>query len=218
MIVFISHVSNVMIKLFQTRLQEYMNQDLPDAQAGIRKGRGTRDPTANIHWIVEKVREFQKNIYFCFIDYTKAFGWITTNCGKFLEMGVPNHVTCLLRNLCAGKKATVKTRHGTMYWFKTGKGVQRLYGECHYGYLTLMCYVLSCPVMSHSLQPLGLYSLPGSPVHQDSPGKYTGVGCHVLLQGIFPTQGWNPGFLHCRRILYHLSHQESQAEWITSWY
>ena len=111
------HVSKVMLELFQTRFQEYVNWDLPDVQARIRKGRGTRDQIANIHWIVEKPRKFQKTIYFCFTDYTKAFVWITTNCGKFLEMGVPDHVTCLLRNLYAGKKATVKMRHGTMFWF-----------------------------------------------------------------------------------------------------
>ena len=81
------------------------------------------DQTANICWYIEKAREFQKNIYFCFIDYTKAFVWITTNCGKFLEMGVPDHVTCLLRNLYAGQKATVRTGHGTTDWFQIGKGV-----------------------------------------------------------------------------------------------
>ena len=96
---YIQHVSKVMLELFQTRFQEYVNWDLPEVQARIRKGGGTRDQIANIHWIVEKPRKFQKNIYFCFTDYTKAFVWITTNCGKFLEMGVPDHVTCLLRNL-----------------------------------------------------------------------------------------------------------------------
>ena len=91
---------------------------------GSRKGRGTRDQFANIHWIIKKAREFQKNIYFCFIDYTKAFVWITTNCGKFLnEMGIPDHLTCLLRNLYAGQEATVRTGHETTDWFQIGKGV-----------------------------------------------------------------------------------------------
>ena len=90
-----------MLKIHQARLQQYVNQDLPDVQAGFRKGRGTRDQTANICWIIEKARKFQKN-YLCLIDYAKVFVWITTNCGKFLEMGIPDHLTCLLRNLYAG--------------------------------------------------------------------------------------------------------------------
>ena len=84
-IALISHISKVMLKILQARLQQYMNCELPDVQAAFRKGRGTRDQIVNIHWIIEKAREFQKNIYFCFIDYTKAFDWITTNCGKFLK-------------------------------------------------------------------------------------------------------------------------------------
>ena len=84
-IVLISHVSKVMVKILQARLQQYMNHEVPDVQAGLRKGRGTRDQTANIHWIIEKGREFQKNIYLCFIDYAKDFVWITTNCGKFFK-------------------------------------------------------------------------------------------------------------------------------------
>ena len=85
MIALISHTSKIMLKILQARLQQYMNQELPDVQAGFRKGRGTRDQIANICWITEKAREFQKNIYFCFIDYAKAFVWITTNCGKFFK-------------------------------------------------------------------------------------------------------------------------------------
>ena len=101
-----------------------MNRELPDVQAGFRKDRGTRDQIANIHWIMEKAGEFQKNIYFCFIDYAEALTvWITTNCGKFLEMGIPDHLTCLLRNLYAGQEATVRPGHGTTDWFKTGKGL-----------------------------------------------------------------------------------------------
>ena len=91
----------------------------------FRKGRGTRDQIANICWIMEKAREFQKNIYFCFIDYAKAFMWTTTNSGKFLEMRIPDHLTCLLRNLYAGQEATVRTGHGTTDWFQIGKGVHQ---------------------------------------------------------------------------------------------
>ena len=100
-----------------------MNRELPDVQAGFRKGRGTRDQIANIHWIIEKAREFQKN--FCFIDYTKAFDCVDHNkLWKILEeMEIPDHLTCLLRNIYAGQEATVRTRHGTVYWFQTGKGV-----------------------------------------------------------------------------------------------
>ena len=100
-IALISHASKVMLKILQARLQQYVNHELPDVQAGLRKGRGTRDQIANIHWIIEKPREFQKNIYFCFIDYTKAFDCVDHNkLWKILkEMGIPDHLTCLLRNL-----------------------------------------------------------------------------------------------------------------------
>ena len=114
--------SRVMLKILQARLQQYVNRELPYVRAGFRKGRETRDQSASIWWIIEKAREFQKNIYFCFIDYTKAFVWITTNCVKFLKR-IPDHFTYLLRNLYAGQKATVSTGHGTMDWFKIGKGV-----------------------------------------------------------------------------------------------
>ena len=113
------------LKILQARFQQYVNCELPDVQAGFRKGRGTRDQIANIHWIIRKEREFQKNIYFCFIDYAKAFDCVDHNkLWKILkEMGIPNHVTCLLRNLYAGQEATVRTRHGTTDWFQIGKGV-----------------------------------------------------------------------------------------------
>ena len=102
-----------------------MNHELPDVQAGFRKGRGTRDQIANICWIMEKAREFQKNIYFCFIDYAKAFDCVDHNkLWEILkEMGIPGHLTCLLRNLYAGQEATVRTGHGTTDWFQIGKGV-----------------------------------------------------------------------------------------------
>ena len=104
-----------MLKILQARLQQYMNRELPDVQAGFRKGRGTRDQIANICWIVEKAREFQKNIYFCFIDYAKAFDCVDHNkLWKILkEVGIPDHLTCRLRNLYAGQEATVTAGHGT---------------------------------------------------------------------------------------------------------
>ena len=114
-----------MLKILQARLQQYVNCELPDVQAGFRKGRRTRDQIANIHWIVEKAREFQENIYFCFIGYAKSFDYVDPNkLWKILkEMGIPGQLTCLLRNLCAGQEATVRTGHGTTDWFQIGKGV-----------------------------------------------------------------------------------------------
>ena len=124
-IALISHASKVMLKILQARLQQYMNRELPDVQAGFRKGRGTRDQIANIHWIIKKAREFQKNI--CFIDYAKAFDCVDHNkLWKILkELGIPNHLTCLLRNLYAGQEATVRTGHGTTDWLQIGKGVHQ---------------------------------------------------------------------------------------------
>ena len=114
-----------MLKILQARLQQYVNHELPDVQAGFRKGKGTRDQIANIHWIIEKAREFQKNIYFCFIDYAKAFDCVDHNkLWKILkEMGIPEHLTSLLRNLYAGQEVTVRTGHGTTDWFQIGNGV-----------------------------------------------------------------------------------------------
>ena len=128
-IALISHASKVMLKILQARLQQYMNHELPDVQAGFRKGRGTRNQIANICWIIKKAREFQKNIYFCFIDYAKPFDYVDHNkLWKILkEMGIPDHLTCLLRNLYVGQKATVRTGHGTTDWFQIGKGYSRLY-------------------------------------------------------------------------------------------
>ena len=118
-----------MLKILQARLQQYVNCELPDIQAGFRKGRGTRNQIANICWIMEKAREFQKNISFCFIDYAKAFDCVDHNqLWKILqEMGILDHLTCLLRNLYAGQEATVKTGHGTTDWFQTRKGVRQGY-------------------------------------------------------------------------------------------
>ena len=128
-ITLISHASKVILKILQARLQQYVNRELPDVQAGFRKGRGTRDQIANICWIIEKARESQKNIYFCFIDYSKAFDCVDHNkLWKVLkEMGIPGHLTCLLRNLYIGQEATVRTGHGTTDWFQIGKGVHQGY-------------------------------------------------------------------------------------------
>ena len=124
-VVLISHTSKVMLKILQVRLQQYMNCELPDVQAGFRKGRGARDQIANIGWIMEKAREFQKNIYFCFIDCAKTFDCVDhSKLWEILkEMGIPDHLTCLLRNLYAGQEAAVRTGHGTTDWFQIGKGV-----------------------------------------------------------------------------------------------
>ena len=132
----ISHSSKVMLKILQARLQQYVNYELPDIQAGFRKGRGTRDQIANIHWIIEKAREFQKNIYFCFIDYAKAIDCVDHNkLWKILkEMGILDHMACLLRNLYAGQEATLRTGHGTTDWFQIGKGV-------HQGYILSSCLI-----------------------------------------------------------------------------
>ena len=124
-IALISHASKVILKILQARLQQYVNSELSDIQAGFRKGRGTRDQIANIWWVIEKAKEFQKNIYFCFIDYAKAFDCVEYNkLWKILqEMGIPDHLTCLLRNLYAGQEAIVIIWHGTTDWFQIGKGV-----------------------------------------------------------------------------------------------
>jgi len=114
-----------MLKILQARLQQYVNRELPDVQAGFRKGRGMRDQIANIHWIMENAKEFQKNIYFSFIDYAKAFDCVDHNkLWEILkEMGIADHLTCLLRNLYASQEATVRTRQGKMDWFQVGKRV-----------------------------------------------------------------------------------------------
>ena len=114
-----------MLKILQARLQQYMNRELPDVQAGFRKDRGTRGQIANIRWIIEKAREFQKNTYFCFIDYAKAFDCVDQNkLWKILkEIGIPDHLIWLLRNLYSGQEATVRTGHGTTDCFQIGKGV-----------------------------------------------------------------------------------------------
>ena len=148
-----------MLKILQARLQQYVNHELPDVQAGFRKGRGTRDQIANIYWIIEKVREFQENIYFCFIDNAKAFDCVDHNkLWKILkEIGIPDHLTCLLRNLYARQEATVRTGHGTTDWFQIGKGVYQscMLLPCLFKLHTEHCAVLSHSVLPNSLQPYG---------------------------------------------------------------
>ena len=121
------HTSKVMFKILQARLQQYVNRAFPNAQTGLRKGRGTRDQIANIRWMIKKAREFQKNIYVCFIDYAKAFDCVDHNkLWKILkEMGIPDHLTCLLRNMYAGQEATVRTGHETTDWFQIRKGIHQ---------------------------------------------------------------------------------------------
>ena len=123
-----------MLKILQARLQQYVNCELPDVQAGFRKGRGTRDQIANIRWIMEKAREFQENIYFYFIDYAKAFDCVDHNqqWNILEEMRIPNHLTCLLRNLYAGQEAIVRMGRGKKDWFQIGKGE-------HQGYILSPC-------------------------------------------------------------------------------
>ena len=126
-IAFISHANKVMLKILQARLQQFVNCELPDVQAGFRKGRGTRDQIANICWNMEKAREFQENLYFCFIDYAKAFDCVDHNkLWEILkEMGIPYHLTCVLRNLYAGQETTVRTGHARTDWFQIGKGIRQ---------------------------------------------------------------------------------------------
>ena len=126
-IVLISHTSKLMLKILQARLQQNVNWQFPDVKAGFRKGRGTRNKITNICRIIEKAKEFQKNIYFCFIDYAKAIDCVDHHkLWKILqEMGIPDHLTCLLRNLCAGQEATVRTGNWTTDWFKIGKGIHQ---------------------------------------------------------------------------------------------
>ena len=127
-IALISHAGKVMLKTLQARLQQYGNWKLPNVQAGFIKARGAREQIANICWIIEKAREFQKNIYFCFIDYAKAFDCVDHDkLWEIQEMGIPNHLTCLWRNLYAGQEATVRTGYGMMDWFKRERNTSRLY-------------------------------------------------------------------------------------------
>ena len=131
----ISHASKVILKILHAGLQQYVNEELPDVQDGFRKGRGTRGQIVNIYWIVDKAREFQRNIYFCFINYAKAFDCVDNNkLWEILkEIRIPDHLTCLLRDLYAGQEAIVRTRNGTMNWFKIGRGLRQ-------GYILSPCF------------------------------------------------------------------------------
>ena len=156
-IALISHTSKVMLKTLQIRLQQYVNHELPDVQAGFRKGRGIRDQIANIHWIIEKAREFRKNIYFCFIDYAKAFDCVDySKLWKILkEMGIPDYLTCLLRNLYAGQEATeldLEQQTGSKLGKEYTIYIKAVY--CHPAYLTHM-QSTSCKTlgwMKHKLE------------------------------------------------------------------
>ena len=158
-----------MLKILHARLQQYMNGALLDVQTVFRKGRRTRDQIANIHWITERAREFQKNIYFCFIDYTRAFDCVDDNkLWKILEeMGIPDHLTCLLRNLYAGQEATVRTGLGTTDWFQTGKGICQgcILSPCLFNLYAVSQSVnsvsQSCPTLCDPID----CSTPGLPVH-----------------------------------------------------
>ena len=148
-----SHVSKVMLKILQARLQQYMNRELPDAQAGFRKGRGTRDQIANIHRVIDKAIKLQKNIYFCLIDDAEAFDCVDHNkLWKILkEMGIPEHLTCLLINLYAGQEATVRTGHGITDWFQIGKGVHQgcIFSPCLF-YLYAEYIMQNASLMKHN--------------------------------------------------------------------
>ena len=149
-----------MLKILQARLQQYLNCELPDVQAGFRKGRGTRDQIANIRWIMEKAREFQKNIYFCFIDCAEAFDCVDhKKLWKILKKkGIPDHLSCLLRNLYASQEATVRTGHGTTDWFQIGKGVRQgcILSPCLFNlYEKHHEYIMRCTYMSISWEMLG---------------------------------------------------------------
>ena len=137
-----------MLKILQVRLQQYMNWEFPDVKAGFRKNRGIRNQIANIHWIIEKAREFQKNIYFCFIDYAKAFDCVDHNkLWKILqEMGTSDHLSCLLRNPYASQEATVRTGPGTMDWFQIGRVCQ--------GCILSPCSIILCA--EYIIQSAGL--------------------------------------------------------------
>ena len=140
----ISHASKVMLKILQARLQQYVNCELSDVQAGFRKGRGTRDQMASICWIIEKARELQKNSYFCFIDYAKAFDCVDhdkmENSERDGNTRLPYQLTYLLRNLYAGQEATIRTRRGTTDWFQIRKGVCQhcILSTCYLTYMHII--------------------------------------------------------------------------------
>ena len=175
----LSHTSKIMLKILQARPQQYMNHELPDAQAGFRKGRWSRDQIANICWIMEKAREFQKNIYFCFIDYAKASDCVDHNkMWKILkEIGIPDHLTCLLRNLYAGQEATVKTGHGTTDWFQIGKGVHQgcILSPCLFN--NMQTLRTPFPIWNQSVVPCPVLTVASLPAYRflNRQVRYSGI-------------------------------------------
>ena len=169
-----------MLQILQARLQQYVNHELQDVQDRFRKGRGTRDQIANIHWIIKKAREFQKNVYFCFIDYAKAVDCVNHNklWTILKEMGIPDHLTCLLRNLYASQEGTVRTGHGMIYWYQIGKGMHQgcilsllfnLYAESvQFISVSQLCLTLCNPMNC---------SRPGLPMHHQLL-KFTKIYIH----------------------------------------
>ena len=170
-IALISHASKVILKILQARLQQYVNQELPYVQAEFRKGRGTKDKTANICWIIEEARN-SKKIYFCFIDSAKAFDCGNKRWKILKELGIPDHLTCLPRNLYAGQEAIVRTRHGKMDWFKIGKGVCQdcILSPCLFNFYAELLF--SRLVVSNYLWPRGLQHA-RLPCPSSSPGAYS---------------------------------------------
>ena len=214
-IALISHINKGMLKILQASLQLYMNQELLDVQAGFRKGRGTKDQIANIHWIIEKAREFQKNIYLCFIDYTKAFDCVDHNklWNILKEMGIPDHLTCLLRNLYAGQEATVRTGHGTIDWFQIGKGIHQgcILSPCLFnlyaGSVQLSSVAQSCPTL---YDPMNL-STPGLPVHHQLL-EFTQTHFHWVSVAIQPSHP----LLSPSSPALNLSQHQGLFKWVSS--
>ena len=201
-IALISHASKVMLKILQARVQQYVNWELPDIQAGFRKGRGTRDQIASICWIIEKAREFQKNIYFCFIDYAKAFDCVDHNkLENSSRNGNTRPPTCLLKNLYASQEATVTTKYGTTDWFQIGKGV-------HQGCILSPCSFNLCAAAAaaKSLQscPTLCDRIDGSPPGSAVPG---------ILQA--RTLEWVA--LSFSKLMCRVHYTKCQAGWCTSW-
>ena len=206
-----------LLKILKWWLQHYVNWELQDLQAGFRKGRWTRDQIADIHWIILKARKFQWNIYLGFINYVKAFDFQNKVWKILKEIGIPDNLTCLPRNLFAGQEVTVRTVHETTDWLQIGKGVRQgcILSSCLLTYMQSSSSVIHS-VISNSLQPYGLW-----PTRLlcpwDSPGKNTGEDCHFLLQRIFMTQGLNQVLQHCRQILYRLSYIQSASCEMMGW-
>ena len=175
-IVLISHASRVMLRILQARLMQYVNWELPGVKLAFREGRGTRDQIANIHWFIENGRALQKNIYFCFIDYVKAFDCGSQKTGKFFKRWkeIPGCLTCLMRNLCAAQEAAVRIGHGTMDWFKIEKGVWQGYilSPCSFN---LHMQSTSCEMlgwMNHKLESRLLGEISTTSDMQMTPLKY----------------------------------------------